>query len=55
MKQKGNLRPTERDKIAHMLATGKSIGHIARVLFRSKSTICDEIHRNRRWDEKRHG
>jgi len=53
MKKKGNLRPSERDRIAYMLAKGKSVGYIARALIRSKSTISDEIHRNSRWSTEK--
>lgn len=53
MKKKGNLRPAERDKIAYMLAKEETIGSIARTLGRSKSTISDEIHRNRRWNTEK--
>lgn len=49
--EKGNLAPWERDKIAVFLAQGVKISEIARRLKRSKSTISDEIKRNKRWDK----
>lgn len=47
---KHNLQPWERDKIAVSLAKGVAFSEIARTLKRSKSTISDEVKRNRRWD-----
>jgi len=52
---KHNLQPWERDKIAVSLAKGVTISEIARALKRSKSTISDEIKRNRRWDKGKGG
>lgn len=43
-----HLTMSERESILIMLEKGKSIGGIASVLNRSKSTICREIKRNRR-------
>lgn len=48
---KCNLAPWERDKIAVLLAQGVKISEIARRLLRSKSSISEEIKRNRRWDK----
>lgn len=48
---KHNLAPYERDSIALLLVKGVKISEIARQLKRSKSTISDEVKRNRRWDK----
>lgn len=48
---KCNLAPWERDKIAVLLAQEVTISEIARKLKRSKSTISEEVKRNRRWDK----
>lgn len=47
------LTPPERDTLAVLFAQGVKLSEIARRLFRSKSTISDEIKRNRRWDKER--
>ena len=52
---KPNLAPWERDKIAVFLAQGVKISEIARRLGRSKSSISDEVKRNRRWDKGKGG
>lgn len=46
MIKKTKLGPAERDQIACLLAGGLRLGEIAGRLGRSKSTICDEVHRN---------
>lgn len=48
---KPNFAPWERDKIAVFLAQGVTISEIARRLTRSKSSISEEIKRNKRWDK----
>lgn len=50
MTNKGKLTAAERDKLANLYAAGVSVSEIARRLNRSKSTISEEIKRNRRWD-----
>ncbi|MCA9371998.1 IS30 family transposase [Candidatus Woesebacteria bacterium] len=53
MKKIGKLTPQERDRLAILLAKGVKLSEIARRLDRSKSTISDEIKRNRRWDREK--
>lgn len=48
---KPNIAPWERDKIAVFLAQEVTISEIARRLSRSKSSISDEVKRNRQWDK----
>lgn len=51
MKNKGKLAPMERDQLAVFLAQNVSLSEIGRRLSRSKSTISEEVKRNRRWDK----
>ncbi len=54
MKEITKLTTQERDTVAVLFAQKATGSEIARQLVRSKSTISDEIQRNRRWDaEKR--
>ncbi len=55
MKKVGKLIPQERDTLAILLAQGVTLSEIARKLSRSKSTISDEVKRNRRWDKEKEG
>ncbi len=50
MKKARKLTPKERDTLAMLLAQEVTLSEIARRLVRSKSTISDEVKRNRRWD-----
>ncbi|MCA9372410.1 IS30 family transposase [Candidatus Woesebacteria bacterium] len=50
MRKTHKLTSNERDSIAILYAQKISISKIAKQLRRSKSTISDEIRRNRRWD-----
>lgn len=47
---RSNIAPWERDRIAVLLAQRVKISEIGRNLSRSKSSISEEIERNRRWD-----
>lgn len=53
MKSIQKLTPQERDKITVRLAQGVTISSIARELGRSKSTISDEVKRNKKWDREK--
>ena len=53
MKKRGKLTSQERDMLAILLAQGVKLSEIARRLLRSKSTIGDEVKRNRRWDKEK--
>lgn len=46
MKGKPKIGPEERDKIAILLAEGKSLRKIAKILYRSVSSISEEVKRN---------
>lgn len=53
MKKVGKLTPQERDILAILLAKRVTVSEIARKLIRSKSTISEEVKRNKRWDKEK--
>jgi IS30 family transposase len=46
MKGKPKIGPEERDKIAILLTEGKSLRKIAKILYRSVSSVSEEVKRN---------